>query len=44
MSGGQILQDITDRIARGDYQPGQQLESYAELGDLYNVSEATIGT
>jgi GntR family transcriptional regulator len=44
MSGAQIAQDLTDRIKSGQYPPGTKLESYAELADLYGVSEATIAT
>lgn len=37
----QIADDITERIARGEYRPGQQLPSYTELAELYSVSVAT---
>lgn len=37
----QIADDLADRIRSGEYQPGQQLPTYKEAADLYDVSEAT---
>lgn len=37
----QIADDLADRIARGEYQPHEQLPSYAELGQIYSVSVST---
>jgi GntR family transcriptional regulator len=37
----QIADDMTERIRRGEYPPGAQLPSYAELAVLYSVSVAT---
>ena len=42
MSSDQIVEDLAARIAGGEYQPGEQLPTYAVLADLYNVSPATI--
>jgi DNA-binding GntR family transcriptional regulator len=40
----QIVEDMADRIATGEYQPGDQLPSYRELAVDYNVSHTTIAT
>lgn len=37
----QIADDLADRIAKGEYAPGDQLPSYAQLAALYNVSIST---
>lgn len=37
----QIADDLTERIRRGEYPPGQQLPSYTQLATLYSVSPAT---
>jgi DNA-binding GntR family transcriptional regulator len=42
MSREAIAADLTERIKRGEYQPGSQLPTYAVLADLYNVSPGTI--
>jgi DNA-binding GntR family transcriptional regulator len=44
MSADQIVEDLADRIARGEYPPGTQLPSYRQLSNLYDVSFATIAT
>jgi DNA-binding GntR family transcriptional regulator len=41
MSYRQIADDLADRIARGEYTPGQRLPKYHELADIYSVSRAT---
>lgn len=42
MSSDQIAEDLTDRIARGEYPPGTQMPTYRRLMDLYNVSYGTV--
>lgn len=42
MSSAQIAEDLTDRIERGQYKPGEQLPTYHTLSQLYGVSYATI--
>nr|WP_191841146.1 winged helix-turn-helix domain-containing protein [Catellatospora chokoriensis] len=42
MSSAQIAEDITARIAAGEYAPGSQLPTIAQLASLYNVSDGTI--
>jgi len=43
MSSTQIAADITARIESGEYPPGSQLPSYAQLAQIYApVSVATI--
>lgn len=37
----QIADDLATRIRAGEYEPGQQLPTYKEVGELYDVSEAT---
>lgn len=37
----QIANDLAERIARGEYAPGDQLPSYRETADLYSVSVST---
>ncbi len=44
MSSAEIAADITERIRGGQRAPGQRLESYRELADLYGVAMATITT
>ena len=39
---GEIADDLAARIAIGDYPPGSKLPSYTELGQLYDVSYATV--
>lgn len=41
LSYRQIAADLTERIAQGEYAPGDPLPSYAELADLYGVSVST---
>jgi GntR family transcriptional regulator len=41
MSFREIADDITSRIRSGEYPPGAELPSAAELGRLYSVSKAT---
>jgi DNA-binding GntR family transcriptional regulator len=38
-----IVEDLADRIKRGQYPPGSKLPTYDQLADLYSVSAATIG-
>ncbi len=42
LSAEAIADDIADRIKRGDYEPGQKIETYQELANLYKVSTSTI--
>lgn len=43
MSSDQIVADLAERIAAGEYgPPGSQLPTYASLAALYDVSPATI--
>lgn len=42
LSSDQIAEDLTDRIARGQYRPGEQLPTYHALSQLYSVSYGTI--
>lgn len=37
----EIADDLTARIAAGEYPPGGQLPSYSKLAELYSVSVAT---
>lgn len=37
-----IAEDLTARIAAGEYAPGQQLPTYNELAALYSVHFSTI--
>lgn len=37
----QIADDLADRIAKGEYPPGAQLPSYAQIAVLYDVSVST---
>jgi GntR family transcriptional regulator len=41
MSYRQIADDLEARIRAGEYPPGAELPSYAELAKLYSVSRAT---
>jgi GntR family transcriptional regulator len=43
MTTDEIVDDLADRIKRGQYPPGTKLPTYAELAELYDVSVATIG-
>ena len=42
MNAQQVAADLTDRIRRGEYKPGEQLPTYGSLADLYGVSHSTI--
>lgn len=42
MSSAQIVEDLTARIAAGEWAPGDRLPSYNELADLYSVRFTTI--
>lgn len=42
MSGNQIVEDLAERIERGEYAPGDKLPSYNELAELYGVKFGTI--
>lgn len=42
MSSAQIVDDLTARIAAGEWEPGQRLPSYNELAELYSVRFTTI--
>lgn len=39
---GEIADDLAERITLGEYPPGSKLPSYTELGQLYDVSYATV--
>jgi GntR family transcriptional regulator len=41
MSYRHIADDISERIRVGEYPPGGQIPSYAELADIYSVSVST---
>ena len=41
LSYSEIADDIAARIARGEYEPGSRLPSYAQLADIYDVSYST---
>lgn len=41
MTSREIADDIAARIASGEYPPGAQLPSYAQLAALYTVSIST---
>lgn len=41
LTAPQIADDLTARIAAGEYGPGSRLPSYAELAILYSVSITT---
>lgn len=38
----QMAADLAERIRRGEYPPGCQLPSYAELSKLYSISVTTV--
>lgn len=42
MSYRQIADDLAQRIASGEYPPGSQLPSTAQLAELYSVNRSTI--
>lgn len=42
MSSDQIVDDLADRIKRGQYKPGQRLPKYDQLQRMYDVSHGTI--
>lgn len=44
MSADEIVEDLAERIKRGQYPPDSRLPTYGELSRLYDVSPATIGT
>lgn len=44
MSADEIVEDLADRIRRGQYPPDTKLPTYEQLSRLYSVSPATIGT
>lgn len=37
----EIADDLAERIAAGEYLPGEKLPSYAQLAAMYSVSVAT---
>src|SRR5690606_17225621 len=41
LSDSESEDDIAERIARGEYEPGSGLPSYAQLADIYDVSFST---
>lgn len=41
MTYRQIADDLTDRIAAGEYPPGALLPSRRELADMYSISTST---
>lgn len=42
MSSAQIVEDLTARIAAGEWEPGARLPSYNELAELYSVRFGVI--
>jgi DNA-binding GntR family transcriptional regulator len=42
MSSDQIVEDLAERIMRGQYKPGTQLPGYQQLMQLYSVGYTTI--
>lgn len=42
LSAAEIAADIRDRIRSGEYPPGTQLPSYADLAGMYSVNRSTI--
>jgi DNA-binding GntR family transcriptional regulator len=42
MSSDQIVEDLAERIRRGEYEPGEQLPSYRQLMAMYSVSHGTV--
>lgn len=42
MSSDQIVEDLAERIRRGEYPPGTQMPTYRELSELYNVGFTTV--
>lgn len=44
MSSAEIIEDMADRIRRGDYKPGDRLPKYVELMRLYGAAYGTIAT
>lgn len=42
MTYRQIADDLAQRIAVGEYPPGSQLPSTAQLAELYSVNRSTI--
>lgn len=38
----QMAEDLAERIRRGEYPPGSQLPSYAELSKLYSLSVTSV--
>lgn len=42
MSAEEIAADMADRIRKGDYVPGQKLETHRRLAEMYDVSISTI--
>lgn len=41
MTWREIADDLTERIAAGEYRPGEHIPSYARLAELYDVSVST---
>lgn len=41
MSYTEIAADLAARIRAGEYKPGDQIPTYPQIQDLYNVSYAT---
>ena len=41
MTGAQVLADLTERIATGEYPPGSKLPSAREIAELYRISIST---
>jgi DNA-binding GntR family transcriptional regulator len=41
MTGAEVAADLTDRIRRGDYKPGDKLPYARELAEMYDISVAT---
>lgn len=44
MSSDEIVDDLLERIALGEYPPGARLPSYRELAVLYGVGVTTMST
>ena len=40
-TAAQVIEDLTDRIQRGEYPPGAQLPSYRQLNHLYSIGNTT---
>jgi GntR family transcriptional regulator len=41
MTGAEVAADLTERIRKGEYKPGDRLPTAKELGEMYDVSVST---